>query len=96
MGAWQDRGGGVFKGGEGLTQHSTLCFINLKTEAVVRRCSVGKMLLAISQNSQENACARASFFNKVVCLRPATLLKRDSGTDFLREICFQRGSDILT
>ena len=33
-------------------------------EAVVRRCSVRKVFLEISQNSQESTCARASF-NKV-------------------------------
>ena len=49
-------------------------------EAVVQRCSVKKVFLEISQNSQENTCARVSFFNKVAGLRPATLLKRDSGT----------------
>ena len=40
-------------------------------------CVLGKMMfLKISQNSQENACARV--------LRPATLLKNNSGTgDFL-------------
>ena len=32
------------------------------SEAVVRRCSVKKVLLEISQNSQENTCAKASFF----------------------------------
>ena len=30
-------------------------------EAVVQRCSVKKVFLEISQNSQENACARVSF-----------------------------------
>ena len=34
------------------------------------------MFLEISQNSQENTCARVSFFNKVADLRPATLLKK--------------------
>ena len=29
-----------------------------------------------SQNSQENTCARVSFFNKVTGVRPATLLKK--------------------
>ena len=33
------------------------------------------MLLEISQNSQENICARVSFFNKVAPLRPGTLFK---------------------
>ena len=45
-------------------------------EAVVWRCSVEKVFLEISQNSQENTCARVSFFNKVAGLRPATLLKK--------------------
>ena len=34
-------------------------------EAVVQRCSVKKMLLEISQNSQENNCARVSFLIKL-------------------------------
>ena len=41
---------------------------NLIIEAVVQRFSVEKEFLEISQNSQENTCARVS------------LLKRDSGT----------------
>ena len=35
------------------------------TEAVVRRCSVKKVFLQISQNSQENTCARVSFLIKL-------------------------------
>ena len=31
-------------------------------EAVVQRCSIKKVFLEISQNSQENACARVSYF----------------------------------
>ena len=38
-------------------------FTNL--EAVVRRCSVKMVLLEISQNSQENTCARVSFLIKL-------------------------------
>ena len=47
-------------------------------EAVVRRCSVKKVLLEISQNSKENTCVRASFLTKLEAwgLRPATLLKK--------------------
>ena len=41
-----------------------------------RRYSVKKLFLEIWQNSQENTCARVSFFNKVASLRPATLLKK--------------------
>ena len=35
------------------------------SEAVVRRCSVKKVFLEISQNSQENTCARVSFLVKL-------------------------------
>ena len=38
-------------------------------EAVAQRCSVKKVFLEISQNSQEDT-APESFFNKVVGLRP--------------------------
>ena len=38
---------------------------HLKTEAVAQRCSVKKMFLEISQNSQENTCARVSFLIKL-------------------------------
>ena len=46
----------------------------LKTEAVVRRCSVKKMFLEISQNSQENTCVRVSFLIKLQAWGP--LLKK--------------------
>ena len=46
------------------------------SETVVRRCSVKKVLLEMSQNSQENACVRVSFFNKVADVKCATLLKK--------------------
>ena len=45
-------------------------------EAVIRRYSLKKVFFKISRNSQENTCARVSFFNKVAGLRPATLLKK--------------------
>ena len=35
-------------------------------EAVIRRCSVKKAVLEISQNSQENTCARVSFLIKLI------------------------------
>ena len=38
-------------------------------EVVARSCSVKKLFLEISQNSQERTCARVSFFNKVAELR---------------------------
>ena len=40
-----------------------------------QRCSVKKIFLEISQNSQESTCG-SLFFNKVAGLRPATLLKK--------------------
>ena len=43
-------------------------------EAVAQRYSVKKVFLEISQNSQENTCARVSFLIKF--LRPANLLKK--------------------
>ena len=40
--------------------------MEISTEAVAQRCSVKKMFLKVSQNSQENTCARQRlFFNKV-------------------------------
>ena len=40
-------------------------------EAATRGVLWKKVFLEISQNSQENTCARVSFFNKVASLRPA-------------------------
>ena len=37
----------------------------ISSETVVRRCSVEKVFLEISQNSQENTCARISFLIKL-------------------------------
>ena len=51
-------------------------------EVVVRRRSMKKGFLEISQNSQENTCARVAFLIKLQGLQ--LYLKRDSGTgDFL-------------
>ena len=51
-------------------------FVAEAKEAVVQKCSVKKVFLEISEHSQENTCARVSFFNKVAGLKPATLLKK--------------------
>ena len=48
---------------------------NVKVEKAIRRCSVKKLFLEISQNSQENTCARVSFLIKLQAA-PATLLKK--------------------
>ena len=49
--------------------------INGLIEAVVQRCSVKKLLVEISQNSQENTCARVSFLIKLQAWL-ATLFKK--------------------
>ena len=41
---------------------SNFNFFNInESEALIQRCSVKKVFLKISQNSQENTCARVSF-----------------------------------
>ena len=47
----------------------------LNKEAVGHTCSVKKVFLEISQNSQENTCVRVSFLIKLQA-PPATLLKK--------------------
>ena len=44
-------------------------------KAVVQRCSVKKVFLKVSQNSQENNCVRVSFLIELQA-GPATLLKK--------------------
>ena len=61
-----------------ITESSCL---HLFAEAVVRRCSVKKVFLEISQNSQENTCARVSFSIKLQAETCNFIEKRDSGTD---------------
>ena len=39
--------------------------LHLTSEAVIQRCSVKKVFLEISQNSQENICAGVSFLIKL-------------------------------
>ena len=48
----------------------------IDTEAFFRRCSAEKVFLEISQNPQQNTCARVSFLNKVAGLKLANLFKR--------------------
>ena len=50
------------------------------SEKVVQRCSVKMAFLKISQNSQENTCARVSFLTKLQALACNFLKKRESGT----------------
>ena len=70
-------------------QQTSTILIFFYTEAVFQRCSVKKVFLEISQNSQENTCTRVFFLMKLqaskfllflvfllLTLRPATLLKK--------------------
>ena len=52
----------------------------LNTETVTRRCYI-TFFLKISQNSEENTCARV-FYNGHAGLQPA-VLKRDSGASII-------------
>ena len=51
------------------------------SEAVVQRCSVKKVLLEISQNSQENTCRRCQHLSRHLCF-PVNFAK------FLRTLFF--------
>ena len=42
-------------------EHDKTIKTRKSAEAVIQRCSVKKVFLEISQNSQENTCARVSF-----------------------------------
>ena len=48
-----------------------------KTEAVVQRCSVKKLLLKNSHNSQKNTCARISFLIKLQA-SACTFIKKET------------------
>ena len=61
-------------------------------EAVVRRCSVKKVFLKISQNSLEKHVCQSLFFNKVAGLRPTT----DPGTGVFLNTCGQLLLNVLS
>ena len=50
------------------------------SEAVTQKCSVKKVLLKISQNSQENTCARVSYLIKLPTHPCNFIKKKYSGT----------------
>ena len=58
-----------------------------KSEVVVRRCSVKKMFLEISQNSQENTCVRDSFLIKLQALACNFIEKESLAQVFSCEFC---------
>ena len=76
----------------GVIDHSNLKYLYFPRketshdeEAVVQRCSVKNVFLEISQNSQENTCARVSFLIKLRASGLQLYLKRDPDTGvFLR------------
>ena len=61
-----------------------ICYTNLHhaQEAVTRRCSVKKVFLNISQNSQESICVRVSFLIKLRA-SACNFDKKDSVTGLL-------------
>ena len=59
-----------------MAKYSTLFLISFEfSEAVARRCSVKKVLLKISQDSQENTCAGVSYLRSPSEEVPLNLLK---------------------
>ena len=63
-------------------KQSTVCL-----EAVAQTCSVKKIFLEISQNSQENPCARASFLIKLQA-EACNFIKKETLTQVLScEFC---------
>ena len=53
--------------GHSLLLKKILFIFQITTGAVVRRCSVKKVFLKISQNSQENTCASHNYGNRSFC-----------------------------
>ena len=51
--------------GKILRQTCSTGYFILKTKAVAQSCSVKKVFLEISQNSQENTCARVCYLIKL-------------------------------
>ena len=47
-------------------------------EAVAQTCSVKKVFLEVSQNSQENACARVSFLVKLCRPQACNFIKKET------------------
>ena len=59
----------------------------LKTETVVRSCSVKKVFLETSQNSEENTCTRDSISIKLKAIEHLKLfLKNTSGACFCKSL----------
>ena len=62
--------------------------LNLNSEAVGRRCSVKKVFLKLSQNSQNNTCARIPFLMKLQADEACSYIKKEPLAQvFSCEIC---------
>ena len=61
--------------------------MRLSPEAVVKRCSVKKVFLEISQNSLENICARVSFLIKLQAEAGNFIKKETLAQVFSYEFC---------
>ena len=61
--------------------------LELQTEAVVRWCSAKKVFIEISQNSQENTCARVSFSIKLQASACHFIKKETLAEVFSCEFC---------
>ena len=60
-------------------------------EAIVRKCSVKKVFLKISQNSQENTCARLSFLIKLQAfLQNASSASKNTFSKILRNVIWKK------
>ena len=60
---------------------------SISTEAVAKRCSVKRVLLKISQDSQENTCARFSFLIQVQASACNFIKKETQAQVFSCEFC---------
>ena len=62
-----------------------LSVLKQRTEAVAQRCSLKKVFLEISQNSQENTCTRVSFLMKLQ-VKANNFIKKVTDTDVFLQI----------
>ena len=65
----------------------TFFFDEKHTEAVAQRCSVRKVFLEISQNSQENTSARVSFLIKLINILIKSIFLINIKNQILAQVC---------
>ena len=73
----------------GNSIQSSILQLSFRDRSSHQKCSMKKVLLEISQNSQENTCTSVSFLIKLqaIGLRPPTLLKKRLWQVFSCEFC---------